>query len=163
MRKKALLAALALSGSAMTGTAMAQLGLSISIGQPGFYGQLDIGEGPPPPPALISTRPVVVRRDRDYDAGPLYLHVPPGFERNWSKHCSQYNACGRPVYFVKDDWYQREYVPRYQARHPEESRRVEESRQEERQQDRRSEQERRQEEKKQDRQEERRDDQNRDH
>jgi hypothetical protein len=27
---------------------------------------------------------------------------------------AEYNACGRPVYFVRDDWYQREYVPRYQ-------------------------------------------------
>jgi hypothetical protein len=111
------------------------------VGQPGFFGQLDLGGGPPPPPALINPRPVVIRRDRDYNDGPIYLHVPPGYERNWAKHCAQYNACGRPVYFVRDDWYQREYVPRYQERHPEE-RRVEERRPEERPQDRRPEEQR---------------------
>jgi hypothetical protein len=150
MRKNVVWVALAaLSGMAVSGAAMAQLGLSISIGQPGFFGRLDIGDAPPPPPALLNVRPVVIRRDRDYDAGPIYLHVPPGFERNWAKHCGEYNACNRPVYFVKDDWYQREYVPRYQARHPEERRSEEDRRVEEKQQDRR--------------QEERREDQNRDH
>ncbi len=37
----------------------------------------------------------------------------PGHEKHWRKHCAQYNACGRPVYFVRDDWYNNEYVPRY--------------------------------------------------
>ena len=41
-----------------------------------------------------------------------YLRVPPGHEKHWSKHCAQYHACGRPVYFVREDWYQKEYVPR---------------------------------------------------
>jgi hypothetical protein len=35
--------------------------------------------------------------------------VTPGHE----KHCAQYNACGRPVYFVRDDWHYNEYVPRH--------------------------------------------------
>jgi hypothetical protein len=29
------------------------------------------------------------------------MHVPPGHAKNWSKHCSRYNACAYPVYFVK--------------------------------------------------------------
>jgi hypothetical protein len=51
------------------------------------------------------------------DRPPIYLRVPPGHARNWRKHCHQYNACGERVYFVQNNWYQREYVPRYQERH----------------------------------------------
>ena len=35
-----------------------------------------------------------------------YLWVPPGHQKKWSKHCREYNACGVPVYFVDDGWYQ---------------------------------------------------------
>lgn len=91
----------------------ADVGLSISIGQPGFYGQIDIAQGPQP--QLVYPQPVVIRRAPEFvSAPPIYLHVPPGHEKHWSKHCAQYNACGRPVYFVRDDWYNNEYVPRYQ-------------------------------------------------
>jgi hypothetical protein len=113
MKKTAMLAALAaFSGAAVAG----DLALSISVGQPGFFGQLDFG-APPPPPALIFPQPIVVVRDRGYAGGPVYLHVPPGYERHWARYCAQYGACGRPVYFVRDEWYQREYVPRYQERY----------------------------------------------
>ena len=91
----------------------ADIGVSINIGEPGFYGQINIG-GIPQPPPLIYTQPVVVTRAPGYVEEPMYLHVPPGFEKHWSKHCYEYNACGRPVYFVRDDWYQREYIPHYQ-------------------------------------------------
>lgn len=47
---------------------------------------------------------------------PIYLRVPPGHAKNWRKHCHKYNACGERVYFVQNNWYQREYVPRYQER-----------------------------------------------
>ncbi len=50
-------------------------------------------------------------------APPLYLHVPAGYERHWREHCGEYNACGRRVYFVRHDWYQNVYVPRYQREH----------------------------------------------
>jgi len=90
----------------------ADVGVSISIGQPGFYGQIDIGSVPQP--QLVYPQPVVIRRAPEFvSAPPIYLHVPPGHEKHWSKHCAQYNACGRPVYFVRDDWYNNEYVPRY--------------------------------------------------
>jgi hypothetical protein len=89
------------------------IGVSINIGEPGFYGQIEIGNFPQP--QLIYSQPVVIQRAPEFvSAPPIYLHVPPGHEKHWSKHCAQYNACGRPVYFVRDDWYNREYVPRYQ-------------------------------------------------
>jgi hypothetical protein len=88
------------------------VGVSITLGQPGFYGQIDIGNVPRPP--VVYAQPVVIARSPEYvSAPPIYLHVPPGHEKHWSKHCAEYHACGRPVYFVRDDWYNDEYVPRY--------------------------------------------------
>jgi len=37
---------------------------------------------------------------------PIYLRVPPGHRQNWRKHCRAYGACGTPVYFVQERWYQ---------------------------------------------------------
>ncbi|MEN6620054.1 MAG: hypothetical protein ABFD50_00680 [Smithella sp.] len=96
----------------------ADVGVSVSIGQPGFYGQIDVGNAPRPEfinprPVIIQPAPVHVHQD------PLYLRVPPGHQKKWSKHCAKYNACGRPVYFVKDKWYNETYVP-HRAAHPEE-------------------------------------------
>jgi hypothetical protein len=44
---------------------------------------------------------------------PVYLRVPPVQAKNWSKHCGKYGACGQPVYFVQDGWYNNVYVPHY--------------------------------------------------
>ena len=85
---------------------------SIAISQPGFYGQINIGDFPRP--AVIYAQPVWIQRPpRVVYVEPIYLHVPPGHEKHWSKHCAKYGACGRPVYFVREDWYQSEYVPRH--------------------------------------------------
>lgn len=95
----------------------ADVGVSVSIGQPGFYGRIDIGNFPPPQvvyaqPVIIQPAPVAVVRQ------PIYLHVPPGHAKNWSKHCNRYAACGQPVYFVQQRWYDDVYVPRYRASAP---------------------------------------------
>jgi hypothetical protein len=60
-------------------------------------------------PVVIQPVPVGVVRQ------PIYLHVPPGHAKNWRKHCGKYNACGQPVYFVQENWYNNVYVPRYRA------------------------------------------------
>jgi hypothetical protein len=102
-----------LFGACVAPVFAADVGVSISIGEPGFYGQIDIGNFPQP--QLVYPQPVVIRRSPEFvSVPPVYLHVPPGHEKHWSRHCAQYNACGRPVYFVRDDWYNNEYVPRYQ-------------------------------------------------
>jgi hypothetical protein len=93
----------------------ADVGVSINIGQPGFYGRIDIGNVPPPvvmypQPVIIQPAPVAVVRQ------PIYLHVPPGHARDWSKHCYRYAACNQPVYFVQDSWYQQVYVPQHRQR-----------------------------------------------
>ena len=64
----------------------ADVGVSVTVGQPGFYGRIDIGNAPPP--VLIYPQPVVIQKV--YVAQPpppLYLHVPPGHAKKWSKHC----------------------------------------------------------------------------
>jgi hypothetical protein len=90
----------------------ADVGVSVNISEPGFYGRIDIGRVPAPvliypQPMIIEQRPLSVSRQ------PIYLHVPPGHEKNWDKHCHRYNACGQPVYFVQEGWYRDVYVPRY--------------------------------------------------
>lgn len=74
---------------------------------PGVYGRVDIGSRPPP---LVQPQPVLVVK-QPKPAPPIYMHVPPGHAKNWSKHCKRYNACGVPVYFVKSA----EYEPGYQG------------------------------------------------
>lgn len=86
--------------------------VSINIGQPGFYGRIDLGNYAPPPVVYVQ-QPVVVERRVRYDAQPVYLRVPPGHRKNWSKHCSRYNACGQRVLFVRDEWYTNSYAPSY--------------------------------------------------
>lgn len=113
--KRFLIAAAA--AATITTTALAaDVGVSISIGQPGFYGRIDIGDYPQP--QVIYRRPIVIEQV-PIDRPPIYLHVPPGHAKHWRKHCREYNACGERVFFVKDDWYSREYVPRYQEKHRE--------------------------------------------
>jgi hypothetical protein len=91
------------------------VGVSISIGQPGFYGQIDIGTFPRP--QVIYAEPVIVSPPPVHAVyQPMYLRVPPGHEKHWAKHCREYNACGRPVYFVREQWYKDVYVPEYHAR-----------------------------------------------
>jgi hypothetical protein len=78
--------------------AAAQVGVSVSINQPGFYGRVDIGEQRPvllyPQPVIIQQSPVAVMQR------PIYMRVPPGHSKNWARYCAQYRACGQPVYFV---------------------------------------------------------------
>lgn len=84
----------------------ADVGVSISISQPGVHGRIDIGRYPQP--VLVVPQPVVVMpAPRPVRVQPVYLWVPDREQRNWSRYCSRYGACGVPVYFVRDDWYQR--------------------------------------------------------
>ena len=68
---------------------------------PGVYGRIDIGNAPPPP--VIYPQPLIIERPAvQLGQAPLYLRVPPGHEKHWGKHCRKYNACGQPVYFVRE-------------------------------------------------------------
>ena len=113
MNRILIAAGLALAASSALAT---EVSVSITMGQPGYYGRLDIGGFPPPPliyaePVIIQPVPVGVVRQ------PVYMHVPPGHAKDWGKHCRKYNACGQPIYFVQDRWYSDTYVPGYAQRH----------------------------------------------
>ena len=96
--------------------ALAQTNVSINIGQPGFYGRIDLGDFSQRP-VVYTQQPVIVREVRHVRAEPIYLRVPPGHRKSWSRYCGRYDACGRPVMFVRDDWYTNTYAPHYRARH----------------------------------------------
>ena len=72
----------------------------------GVYGRVEFGNAPPPP--LVYAEPILVVRPppRVVAPAPIYLHVPPGHAKHWDKHCRKYNACDRPVYFVKSEEYE---------------------------------------------------------
>lgn len=70
--------------------------------RPGVYGRILIRHAPPPP--LLSEQPVVAHKTLGpVDGEPMYLYLPPGHVRKWVKYCQRYQACDRPVYFVRMD------------------------------------------------------------
>jgi len=106
---KKTLSAIALAAATGLPAAHAQYANVVISGeiQPGVYGRVEFGNAPPPP--VIYAQPIVVIPDRRFANHPYYLHVPPGHAMKWDKHCHKYNACYRPVYFVKSA----EYEPGY--------------------------------------------------
>ena len=112
---KNLLTAAGLLLAATIAATSASAAVTVSIGQPGFYGRIDVGDYPAP--QLIYAQPVIIERARYVQARPIYLRVPPGHARNWGKHCRRYNACNQEVYFVQDSWYNNQYAPRYRQQH----------------------------------------------
>lgn len=96
---KRILLALAITLFAVSAAQAAEVGLSISIGQPGFYGRVDIG--PYPQPALVyDSPPVVVRPAPVLVTRPVYVYAPPGHVKHgYSRYY------GRPAYVVHERWY----------------------------------------------------------
>lgn len=113
MNKSKYLLSIVLTAAALqTAAFAADVGVSVNISQPGFYGRIDIGRVPSP--VLIYPQPVIIEQwPINVVRQPIYLRVPPGHEKHWDKHCSRYNACGQPVYFVQDGWYRDVYEPRF--------------------------------------------------
>src|ERR1700676_829663 len=92
------------------------LGINVILsGQvaPGVYGQVQLGNAAPPP--VVYAQPMLIEPQQYAYAPPppVYLHVPPGHAKNWRKHCREYNACNRPVFFIRSA----EYEPDYARRH----------------------------------------------
>jgi len=86
---------------------------------PGVYGQVVLGNRPPPP--LLYAQPVIAEPvvvAEPVRVEPLYLHVPPGHAKHWRQHCREYNACNRPVYFVRSPEYEPGFrMDRWRAEH----------------------------------------------
>ena len=68
--------------------------------KPGVYGRINVRGTPPP---VIYAEPVVARQSSASAQQPVYLYVPPGQVRRWPQHCAKWDACERPVYFVRVD------------------------------------------------------------
>lgn len=102
---KKLFVALGLAAMAAAASAT-DVGVSVSVSQPGVYGRVDIGRFPQP--QVVVAQPILVQQPRVVHVRPepVYMWVPPGHRKNWRKHCGRYNACGVPVYFVQDQWYE---------------------------------------------------------
>ncbi len=90
----------------------ADVGVSVQFSQPGLYGRIDLGQYPQP--QGVVPQPVLVAPPQPAypPPEPVYLWVPPGHRKHWEKHCHEYHACGHPVYFVDDDWYQKHVMAR---------------------------------------------------
>ena len=89
-------------------TAADAASVSVTVGQPGYHGRLDVIGFPSPQlvfpePVIVEPVPVGVVRQ------PLYVHVSEAEAKQWRK----YKACGQPVYFVQETWYNEVYVPEY--------------------------------------------------
>ena len=115
---KRLLISLALAASPLlvAPLAQAQVGVSVNIGEPGFFGQINIGNAAPPP--VVYAQPMIIQAPPPGPPmPPLYLRVPPEHHQHWDRYCAQYNACGRKVFFVNDNWYKNTYAPQYKREH----------------------------------------------
>ena len=112
--KKFLLTLLAALGAASATPAWSavDVGVGITIREPGVYGRIEIGSHAPPP--LLYAQPVIITRPTVVvQQAPMYLYVPPGHAKNWGKHCGRYNACARQVYFVQESWVNERYEERH--------------------------------------------------
>lgn len=91
--------------------ATAQPYVNVTIGgvfAPGVYGQVAVGNNPPPP--VFNAVPVIVGPPV-VGAGVMYVYAADFEYRDWPRYCNRYAACGRPVYFVRadrsDPWWMR--------------------------------------------------------
>jgi len=111
---KKLLFAVLLAAAAAQASA-ADVAVSITVGDPRFYGAIDVVGFPQP--QLVYPEPIVIQpAPAGVVVQPIFVRVPPGHAKNWRKHCKKYGLCGRPVYFVQDAWYTQVYVPEYRAK-----------------------------------------------
>jgi hypothetical protein len=92
-------AAVALSAFHPAAQARADVDVSVSIGQPGFYGRVNIGNDRP---RLVYQEPVIIQQSPvALVQQPIYLRVPPAHYQRWGNYCGRYRACGQRVYFVQ--------------------------------------------------------------
>ena len=82
----------------------ADVGISLSVMQPGVYGRIDIG--PQYRPDVVYAEPVWIQRPHHVYRmpAPVYLYAPPHHVRDWRRYCGGYGACGQPVFFIQERW-----------------------------------------------------------
>jgi len=88
---------------------------------PGIYGRVAMASTATAaattvkPPLVYSQAMLVDAPSATGAVEPVYLHVPPDHAKNWKKYCAKYDACNKPVFFIKSA----EYEPGYQPPKPE--------------------------------------------
>ena len=93
----------------------ADVNVSVTVGDPRFYGRIDVVGYPQP--QLVYPEPVIIQpAPAGVVVQPIYVRVPPGHAKDWKKQCKKYKLCGQPVYFVQDTWYTQVYVPEPRAK-----------------------------------------------
>jgi hypothetical protein len=117
LRSKFAIAAFALAASTSVWSAV-DVGVGVTIRQPGVYGRIEIGTSAPPPPVIYRQPVVIVQPPVVVAQPPMYLYVPPGHAKKWRKHCHKYDACGRQVYFVREEWVQARYDESHSRKGP---------------------------------------------
>lgn len=95
--KRFLIAVAIAAATVSTPALAADVGVSVSIGQPGFYGHIDIGDYPQP--RVLYRQPIIVERVQ-VERPPVYLRVPPGHAKigasiaaNTTPAASAYSLC----------------------------------------------------------------------
>lgn len=111
---KRFLIAATLAAAALSASLPATAQVSVSIGQPGFYGRLDIGGFPTP--ALLFPEPVMIQRVPS-GRPPLYLRVPPAMPGIGAGIAIVTARVASAFISFQDNWYRQEYAPRYRERH----------------------------------------------
>lgn len=102
------LACLACLGAAPATQAATQIAVNIGINAPGHYGRIDFNRYPQA--LLVTQQPVIYLRETVVvQQAPIYLYVPTAQQTDWGRYCRRYQACGRPVHFVREDWVRAQY------------------------------------------------------
>lgn len=91
----------------------AQADFNVTIGDPGYNGQIYFDNGQQP--KLMNETPIIAYPGPPQ---PIYLRVPLYVYQDWAHYCRDYHACYTPVYFVQNDWYKQYYIPWYHNRYP---------------------------------------------
>lgn len=76
----------------------------------GIYGRLNL-KGLPKPETIVDKTIKASNILLSVFNRPAYIHVYPGDEQHWARHCQQYDACTTPVLFVTEAWFLNVYLP----------------------------------------------------
>lgn len=92
--------------------------LTISYGEPGWYGRLELGPDYPRPQRVYGELRLGKRFVTSHRLPVEFYHVPRIHYLRWGEFCRLYHACNKPVYFVTNRWYNTTYSPAYLKKHP---------------------------------------------
>ena len=105
------------SACAALAMAAAPAQAEVYLGDADYYGPIPADYGPRA--ELWNAAPIVAVGIAAAALGAaIYLNVPERHRHNWRNFCHLYNACYKPVHFVRNDWYNERFAPSYRSRRP---------------------------------------------